>query len=182
MTISPPEREAPAAVRFALRPEVEADAPFRLALFQASRGPGWDQVPLPADMLAQIMAQQFQAQIQGYRAAYPGARLEIVTVDAEPVGRLATDRGADALHLIDIAVVPERRGQGIGEAILRALMDEAAAAGAPVTLHVARDNLAAQRLYHRLGFVATAMDETHLALRWPAPAPSSDPAKSAATA
>jgi ribosomal protein S18 acetylase RimI-like enzyme len=184
MTTLRPEREDPvasrpedasAAARFALRPEVEADTPFRLALFRASRGPGWDQVPLPADMMAKIMEQQFNAQIQGYRTAYPRARLEIIMVDAASAGRLATDRGTDALHLVDIAVIPERRGQGIGAAILRALMDEAAAAGTPLTLQVARDNLAAQRLYHRLGFVATAADETHLTLRWPALTPTRTP-------
>lgn len=180
MTTSPPEREEPAASRpgdasaatapvsFTLRPETQADRPFRLALFRASRGPGWDQVPLPAEMLAKLMEQQFQAQTQGYRAAYPEARLEVVMVDATPVGRLATDRGADALRLVDIAVIPERRGQGIGGAILRSLMEEAAAGGTPLTLQVARDNLAAQRLYHRLGFVMTASNETHLTLRWPA--------------
>lgn len=182
MTTSPPEREdlgaspfedartddAGGAASFALRAEVETDAAFRLALFRTSRGPGWDQLPLPADMLARVMEQQFHAQTQGYRAAYPQARLEIVTMNTEPVGRLATQRDADALHLIDIAVVPERRGQGIGGAILRALMDEAAATGRPVTLHVARDNLAAQRLYHRLGFALAGADETHLTLAWPA--------------
>jgi len=180
MTPPPPEREhlgasiladartddADGTVSFVLRPEVEADQPFRLALFRASRGPGWDQLPLPADMLARIMEQQFHAQTQGYRAAYPQARLEIVMVGAQPVGRLATDRGAEALHLIDIAVVPERRGQGIGGAILRTLIDEAAAAETPLTLQVARDNLAAQRLYHRLGFALAGAGETHLTLRW----------------
>jgi ribosomal protein S18 acetylase RimI-like enzyme len=183
MTTSPPGREEPVAsrpghaspgdagpVRFALRPEVEADAPFRLALFRASRGPGWDQIPLPAEMLTKIMEQQFRAQTQGYAEAYPQARLEIVTVDGAPVGRLATDRAPNGLHLIDIALVPERRGQGIGEAILRALIDEAAAGGTPVILQVARDNLAAQRLYHRLGFVMTGANDTHLTLRWSASA------------
>ena len=158
-----------APVRFALRPEVEADAPFRLALFRASRGPGWDQVPLPADMLTRIMEQQFHAQTQGYRAAYPQARLEIITIDALPVGRLATHQGADALYLIDIAMIPERRGQGIGGAILRTLKDQATAAGTPVILQVARDNPDAQRLYHRQGFALTAANDTHLTLRWPAP-------------
>ncbi|HWU13820.1 MAG TPA: GNAT family N-acetyltransferase [Caulobacter sp.] len=142
-----------------------------MALFRTSRGPGWDQLPLPADMMARIMEQQFHAQTQGYRAAYPRARFEIVTQGAEPVGRLATHRGADALHLIDIAVVPERRGQGIGGAVLRTLMDEAVATGAPLTLQVARDNLDAQRLYHRLGFALAGADETHLTLCWtPTPA------------
>ena len=154
---------------FSLRPEVEADAGFRLALFRASRGPGWDQIPLPPEMLTRIMEQQFSVQTQGYRAAYPDARLEIVEIDGAPAGRLATHRADDALHLIDIALTPERRGQGVGEAILRALMDEACGLSVPMTLHVALDNLAAQRLYHRLGFVALSADETHLALRWPAP-------------
>ena len=35
-------------MHFSLRPEVEADGAFRLALFRASRGPGWDGVALPA--------------------------------------------------------------------------------------------------------------------------------------
>ncbi|MFZ0269066.1 GNAT family N-acetyltransferase [Caulobacter sp.] len=174
MTTSPPEREEPAASpRFALRPEVEADAPFRLALFRASRGPGWEQIPLPPDMLTRIMDQQFHAQTQGHRTAYPDARLQIVTIDALPVGRLATYQGTHALHLIDIAMIPERRGQGIGGTILRTLKDQAAAAGTPVILQVARDNPAAQRLYHRQGFVMTAANDTHLTLRWPAPPPTS---------
>lgn len=155
--------------RFALRPEVEADAAFRLALFRASRGPGWDSVALPAALLDQIMEQQFHAQTRGYRMAYPDARLEIVTVDEIPVGRLATDRRADALRLIDIALAPEHRGRGLGEAILRRLMDEAAALTVPLTLQVAQDNLAAQRLYLRLGLMATSATETHLSLCWPAP-------------
>ncbi|MBO9707848.1 MAG: GNAT family N-acetyltransferase [Caulobacter sp.] len=167
MTTSPPEREGPVAQpAFALRPETEADAPFRLALFRASRGPGWDQTLIPPDLLTKIMEQQFHAQTQGYRAAFPDARLEIVMVEGVPAGRLATHRAPGVLHLIDIAVTPERRGQGVGGAILRDLMDEARAAGAPLTLEVARDNLDAQRLYHRLGFALAGASDTHLALRW----------------
>lgn len=177
---SPPGREGPHSSRFrraagvspppsfSLRPEVEADAAFRLALFRVSRGPGWDQVPLPPDLLTKIMEQQFRAQVQGYATAFPDARLEIIEVEGAPAGRLATYRGPGGVHLIDIALTPERRGQGVGGAILRALMDEAAALAAPLTLQVALDNLDAQRLYHRLGFAAQSADGTHLALRWQA--------------
>lgn len=166
MTTSPPEREEPPAPAFALRPETGADEAFRRALFAASRGPGWDQALIPPDLLAKIMEQQFHAQTQGYRATFPDARLEIVIVDSAPAGRLATHRAPGVLHLIDIAMTPERRGQGVGAAILRDLMGEARAAGAPLTLEVARDNLDAQRLYHRLGFALAGVSETHLALRW----------------
>lgn len=163
------------SVPFTLRPEIDTDAAFRLALFRASRGPGWDQVPLPPEMLTLVMTQQFNAQTQGYATTYPDARLEIIEIDGAPAGRLATHRADDALHLIDIALTPERRGQGVGETILRTLMDEASALAVPMTLHVALDNLAAQRLYHRLGFVALSADETHLALRW-SPLPPTDAA------
>jgi ribosomal protein S18 acetylase RimI-like enzyme len=155
---------------FTLRPEVQTDAAFRFALFRASRGPGWEQLPLPPDLMAKIMAQQFQAQIQAYGAAYPDARLEIVMVEALPVGRLATNRGSDSLHLIDIALTPAWRGRGVGGAILQGLMDEAGTLGKPLTLLVDRDNRAAQRFYERLGFDVTAADDTHLVLAWPAPA------------
>ncbi len=158
-----------ASSAFSLRPETQSDAGFRLALFRASRGPGWDQLALSPEMMTRLMEQQFNAQTQGYATAYPDARLEIVELDGAPVGRLATHRGRDALHLIDIALTPERRGQRLGEAILRALMDEARGLGVPVTLCVTLDNLPAQRLYHRLGFVLESANETHLALRWPAP-------------
>jgi hypothetical protein len=33
-------------------------------------------------------------------------------------------------------------------------------------LQVARDNPGAQRLYHRLGFVLTEANDTHLTLHW----------------
>ena len=124
---------------------------------------------MPPELRARLMEQQFHAQTQGYRTTHPDARLEIVEIDGAPIGRLATHRGPKALHLIDIAVSPDRRGQGVGQAILRALMDEATALGLPLTLEVGRDNFDAQRLYHRLGFVLVSADDTHLSLSWPAP-------------
>lgn len=161
---------APSVERFVLRPEIETDRDFRFALFRTSRGAAWDQVTLPPEMLSMIMRQQFDAQTLGHAASYPEARLEIVTVDGAPVGRLAVDRAQGAIHLIDIALMADWRGRGLGSSLLRRLMDEAARAGRPLTLHVAHDNIAAHRLYLRLGFAAAGEDETHLAMTWTAPA------------
>ena len=163
---SEPEPSFPIA-HLALRPETPADQPFRMALFRVSRGPGWDS--LPPQVLDLIMGQQFHAQTQGYRAAHPNARLRIITLGGEPVGRLADDRMADAVHLIDIALTPPWRGRGVGTAVIRDLMNEATAAALPLVLQTARDNLAAQRLYQRLGFVATTANATHLSMAWRAP-------------
>jgi GNAT superfamily N-acetyltransferase len=52
-----------------------------------------------------------------------------------------------------IAVVPSKRGHGIGDALLRALLDKARQAGYPsVSLSVDSQNAGAIRLYERHGF------------------------------
>ena len=53
---------------------------------------------------------------------------------------------------MDIALLPEYRGRGIGTALLEELLVEADATGRRVTIHVERFN-PARRLYERLGFV-----------------------------
>jgi len=56
-------------------------------------------------------------------------------------------------HLLNIAVHPSRRGQGIGRALLSECIRRAARAGASVIfLEVRAGNEAAQRLYRSMGF------------------------------
>ena len=72
-------------------------------------------------------------------------------VDGEPAGRLYVARWKKELRIVDIALLPEHRGRGIGAELLRELLEEADAAGKPVTIHVEREN-PAMGLYQRLGF------------------------------
>ena len=53
--------------------------------------------------------------------------------------------------MIDIALLTEHRSAGIGGQIMEEVLDEAAAAGKPVRIHVEQNN-PAMRLYNRLGF------------------------------
>ena len=57
----------------------------------------------------------------------------------------------DEHRMIDIALLPEHRGAGIGGAIMRDILDEAAKAAKKVRIHVEVNN-PAMRLYQRLGF------------------------------
>jgi ribosomal-protein-alanine N-acetyltransferase len=57
-------------------------------------------------------------------------------------------------HLLNIAVHPARRGQGIGRALLSECIRRAARAGAAlIFLEVRAGNEAAERLYRSMGFV-----------------------------
>ena len=67
---------------------------------------------------------------------------------------LARDLG-DECEILSLGVVPESREQGVGRALLRAVIDEAERQGRPsAVLEVAADNAAARALYARAGFVA----------------------------
>ena len=60
----------------------------------------------------------------------------------------------DEGHITNIAVREDRRGLGYGERVTRAMIQLAADSGMTwMTLEVRRSNVAAQNLYHKLGFI-----------------------------
>ena len=66
---------------------------------------------------------------------------------------------------MDIALLPEHRNRGLGGALVRELLDEAAAAGCLVSLHVEENN-PARRLYQRLGFRDVADVSFYKLMHW----------------
>jgi len=69
----------------------------------------------------------------------------------EVLGYLVCSKYADAWHLMNIAVDPDRRRRGIGTALLVELLDHVGA-DARLTLEVRTSNTAAIELYERFGF------------------------------
>jgi len=67
---------------------------------------------------------------------------------------LARDLGNEC-EILSLGVVPESRRLGVGRALLRAVIEEAARQRRPsAVLEVAADNAAARALYARSGFIA----------------------------
>jgi GNAT superfamily N-acetyltransferase len=79
----------------------------------------------------------------------------IVYLDGAPAGLFKHYRTPEEWVLLQIQLLPEHQGQGIGERLIRGLLDEARQVGLPVTLSVLRGS-PARRLYERLGFEETA--------------------------
>ena len=135
----------------ALRPVEPADRELLFRVYASTRAQeiavvAWDDAQKEAFLRA-----QFDAQDRWYREHYTGARYHVVLIDGEPAGRLYVHRGAEEIRIVDIALLPEHRGNGAGTSLLRDLLAEAAAAGKRVTIHVERLN-PALALYERLGF------------------------------
>lgn len=147
-----------------LRPAAEADEPFLLQVYGSTRAEelavtGWDEATKAA-----FVQHQFRAQQDYYRANYTGASYDVILVDGEPAGRLYVARWDDEIRVMDIALLPEFRGRGAGERLIRELMAEAADAGKAVTIHVEAQNRALT-LYRRLGFELVEERGVYLLLR-----------------
>jgi len=136
---------------------------------------GWD-----ASQQEAFLRMQFKLQTQGYRQQFPNADYQIVLHDGQMVGRLIVARRLEEIRLIDLALLPEHRGLGIGSGIIHALQHEAGQAGKPLRLHVEVFNRA-QRLYDRLDFVPIATGAIYLELEWRAGSPVEENNRSAET-
>jgi ribosomal protein S18 acetylase RimI-like enzyme len=148
------------------RAEQDGDAAFLFALFCRSRAPGEDLAFFDPALREQLMRSQFIGQSASYRAAFPDARYEIVEQGGAPAGRIVWERSGEALRLIDIALLPDRRRRGIGTGLIRSLMARAREAGLPLRLSVAMHNGDALRLYQRLGFSPTESAPPMIEMEW----------------
>ena len=100
-------------------------------------------------------------------ANFDGAMIvcEGANADAQAIGLLKVTRAADEWHVHQIQILPSRQGRGIGEAVLRELLAEAARAHVAVSLSVLHGN-PARRLYERLGFRLAVQTECSATLIW----------------
>jgi ribosomal protein S18 acetylase RimI-like enzyme len=134
-----------------LRPVGEGDEGFLYQVYASTRHEELAPVPWTEAQKADFLRMQFGAQSRYYAENYPDAAFLVVLRDGRPAGRLYVDRRPDGIRIIDIALLPEHRGAGIGTALLADLLAEGDREGKPVSLRVERFN-PALRLYERLGF------------------------------
>ncbi len=148
-----------------LRPVTADDEEFLLEL-AASTGPDFEALGWTRAEIRPVVELQHRARTADYERRHATAEHCIVTMLGEAVGRLWVDRSADAIHLLDIALLPRVRGQGIATRLLSDLQAEAAGGGVVLRNSVAVDNVRAAALYERLGFVEVARTATDVSLEW----------------
>lgn len=146
-----------------LRDADDADRPFLLALYAATREAEMAMVPWTEPQKRAFVEMQFAAQLRGYAETYPGAAHQIVLAADGPAGRIYLHRGEREIHILDITVAPACRNSGIGSAVLREVLAEADRTGKTVGIFV-EDFNPSRRLFERLGFCVAGQDGFQLQL------------------
>lgn len=120
-----------------IRPMTEADLDAVAALEPVLFGSGaWSRATYEAEL------------------AHPGRRYVVVDRDGQVAGYAGIDL-AEQASVMTVGVAPEHRRQGLGRAMMHALLNHARAARSQqVLLEVRADDAGAQSLYAALGFAA----------------------------
>ena len=148
-----------------LRGATEDDYVFMRDLYAATRAEEMRLFPFDEAQRAAFLDQQFAAQFAHYAAHYPTCERNIIEAGGKPIGRLWIDEWRDQIRLVDIALVPECRGSGIGSRLLQAVLERGKSANKDVTIHVEAFN-PALRLYERLGFQHVDTNGVYHLMRW----------------
>jgi ribosomal protein S18 acetylase RimI-like enzyme len=150
-----------------VRPEEPQDEAFLFELYASTRQEEMDALGWSPEMRTNFLKMQFKAS-QGYRSAFPGAEFHIVLLNGANAGRLIVNRSREELRIVDVALLPEHRGAGIGTALLQRVFGEATGSKKPLRLKVLKGNRAG-RLYQRLGFVEIGETDMRIEMEWRAP-------------
>lgn len=141
--------ETPATIT--LRPITDDDREFLFQLYASTRAvekalAGWGDGQWEG-----FLRMQFNLQHSQYMRNYLHSSFDVVMIADAPVGRLYVDRTPEEIRIVDICLLPEYRGRGIGEGLMKDILREGDGKGIPVSLHVESNN-PALALYRRLGF------------------------------
>jgi ribosomal protein S18 acetylase RimI-like enzyme len=149
-----------------LRPITAADRPLLLRLYESTRERELALAGFTPEQRAAFVEHQFTAQSLHYEQHYHDTSFDLVLIDGEPAGRLIVGRWESEIRVVDIVLLPERRGRGVGERLMREVIAEAEGRGVKTTIHVEKPS-PARRLYERLGFVAVGEQGIHLLMERP---------------
>jgi len=148
-----------------LRAAAPEDKEFLRSLYATTREFEMSHTPWDENTRRAFLSEQFELQYRHYASTYPGGEHDIILLDGVPIGRWYIERNSDHILVIDVTILPECRRGGLGESIVRALQDEAAATGKRLFGSVERWN-PAWRLWQRIGFRIIADDGVFYRVEW----------------
>lgn len=123
-----------------LRPATAADESLLLRLEALLSGHLRNGRGLSGEMARSLAQLILRGREAAWRATWPKAQCLVIECDGKAIGRLWVDTSSGPWQLLDLALLPSHRGQGLAQAALRAWLRQADAAGAAVRTRVARND------------------------------------------
>ena len=147
------------------RPITKDDEKFLRRVYHSTRLDEMARVPWTDEQKSAFLDQQFNAQHEHYGLVFENAQFLIIIRDGIDIGRLYIDRQPDEIHIIDIALLPEFRRNGLGAKMLQEILDEGRETKRKVTIYVEHFN-PARHLYDRLGFKHVDTNGVYHFMEW----------------
>lgn len=118
------------------------------------------------DVIAQTWGWDEEWQRRDFATRLSVCAVSVVDVNGQPAGSVWVEYRPGAIHLVELQILPAMQGKGIGTAVIRDLIQEAARHGSALTLSVVHANARAARLYERLGFRAYQHESPFIHMRY----------------
>jgi GNAT superfamily N-acetyltransferase len=147
----------------ALRAPTTDDRALFFRVFASTRAEELAMMPLAPPQKEALLAMQFEARERDYTARHRASERFVVERRGEPVGTLWLDRTDHEIRVLDVALLPEHRNQGLGTELLSSLVREARDRRLPLRLSVLAHG-PARRLYERLGFEAVGEASLYISM------------------
>jgi len=135
-----------------LRPVEKKDAAFIEAVYRTTREAELNLTNWSEYQKCAFISMQSAAQLTDYKKKFPDARCQIIIYNKKDAGRFFTCETENEIRLLDITLLPEFIGKGIGTYLLHRLIERSNKVQKKISLHVITSN-PALKLYQRLGFV-----------------------------
>lgn len=145
----------------------ESDMDFLQELYGTTRAAELSMLPWSDEQKHEFVQMQFEAQHSFYQEQFASSEFWILERAGLRLGRLYLDRRENEFRIIDISLMPNFQGMGLGSQILSAVMADAQSQQLPVTIHVEKNN-PAMKLYKRLGFELVEDQGVYDLMQWKA--------------
>lgn len=147
------------------RPASADDIDFLYRVFASTRADELALAGWPEPQQEAFLRMQFRIRGQSYAAGYPDAQQTVLLAEGASVGSALVCRRKDEISLVDIAILPEFRGRGLGARWILRLIGESVRARVPLRLSVFRGSRAVS-LYARLGFRQISEDGMYIGMEY----------------
>lgn len=100
----------------------------------------------------ELICQQFKVEQSQLIQMYPKAKLNIIMLNEKPIGIIYISHGETSDRILQIGILEDYRGLGIGKKVMNKIIKESVKRGKTVSLQVAWFNQRAYVFYEKLGF------------------------------